>query len=313
MRGSSIKKQKGAALILFFTTIVIAATTIVLSAFNNRSPEVQDRINKQIEMAKIKEQLLGYALNFADYNASDDGPGRLPCPDTNNDGAANCSPLRTLGRLPESLVTPSSGPIYLSDRYAGVDQQFWYAVAPRFRSNSATLNSTDNVPANLLSLDGATAEYAALIIAPGAALDSQSRSAGVQFASYLESASSFTATTFTTEDATDSSLFNDSIIGITGDEVMTFATLRAMLEFKRLMLARLPFIANTLPANLTVFQTLLVTLGASNWFVSDDWMGAIDSYTAVSATVADLKFQNCNIVYTIDFVADTVTRAPLSC
>ena len=308
-------RQRGAALILFFTVMVIAATTIVLGALNNRSPQVQDRINKQIEMAKIKESLLGYALSYANYNNTNAGPGRLPCPDTTNDGQMNCSGIITVGRLPQSLTTTSSGPVFLSDRYVGVDQQFWYAVATAFRQDTTSLNSTHNLAANLLSVDGALGEYAALIIAPGPALDSQVRNAGVQINGYLEAATDTTATSFISRHPSDSTLFNDSIIGITGDEVMTYATLQAALEFKRLMLIylALPLVANVLPADLALLQTALATLGTPSWFINDSWASALESYTPSALSSTDIKFQNCDIVYTFDFSNNTVSRAPSSC
>lgn len=310
MKFSTPKKQGGAALILFFTMMIIAATTVLLSALNNRSPQVQDRINKQIEMGKIKEQLLGYALNYADYNTSDFGPGRLPCPDTNNDGDMNCG-AATLGRLPTQLSPSGAGPISLSDRYVGIDQQFWYAVSPGFRENAATLNSTVST---FLSLD-AVPEYAALIIAPGLALDGQTRSAGNQINAYLEAATVNNSVSFISEHATDPSLFNDSIITITGKEVMTYATLRAALEFKRLMLLylALPVAAGILPADVATMLTELSATVAPNWFTNDNWASAIETYTPTLLSNTTLKFSNCNAVYTIDFVTDSVTRTPLSC
>lgn len=310
MRIKNPDKQKGAVLILMFTAMIITATTFILSAINNRSPQVQDRINKQIEMVKIKEQLLGYALNYADYNTVDRGPGRLPCPDTNNDanGQMDCSG-RTLGRLPRSINPAGAGPTPLSDRYANLDQQFWYAVSPGFRENVGVLNS--NVT-NFLTLDGANG-FAALIISPGLALDSQARPGGNQISAYLETATADTATVFISEHATDSTLFNDSIITITGEEVMTYATLRAAQEFKRLMLTHLAVPLNILPVDLTALQLILTTLGAPIWFFNDNWSSAIESYTPTSLTDTTLKFYNCDVIYTINFTNDTLARAPLSC
>lgn len=165
-------RQQGAVLLVMLSLVLFAITAMTLGrlSVNRLSTERQQDNARALNLAR--EALLGYALRQP-------VTGTLPCPDINPvaDGvsdvtAGNCS--RQIGRLPYRTLgldaaTDASGTL------------LWYAVAPAY-TLTPTTSRNSSISAHY-RLDGNP--VAAVIIAPGRALDNQQR-AGVAVADYLE-------------------------------------------------------------------------------------------------------------------------------
>lgn len=303
----AFRRQSGAVLILLFVALIMAAATVILAALNNGSPQLRDRANKQREMQTIKEALLTYALTNPEYNNSPNGPGRLPCSDTDNDGLMNCTANAIgLGRLPERIVPPIGSPIFLSDRYADVGQQFWFAVAPAFRQSSNSLNTNST---STLSLDG-VGGIAAVIIAPGPNLEGQVRVNNSQAGLYLES-NNITGPSFLSNHPTDPALLNDMVVSITVNEVMTYATLRVAQEMRRLLGLYYAANGNSFPPSTAQFTT---AMNATAWISANAWAStALSAYAMLSASTATVQFSNCAITFSFDQSQSGFTRSQRTC
>ena len=144
-------------------------------------------ILKQVEASKIKhnqrvlneakQALLLYAHNYPEHNPGR-GPGRLPCPDTDNNGSPNpsfncISGTPIVGRFPWNDVD-----INFYDARDSSGERLWYAVSKHFAnqispSAADVINSDTTGTITLVDqsqniiYDGAVAGIAAIIIAPG--------------------------------------------------------------------------------------------------------------------------------------------------
>ena len=166
-RRASRRAQRGIALLGLLAVAVMVFAYVLTSRLNAASKFVGiDRDTNAQVLSQAKRALIGWmAINAA----TDNNPGRLPCPQawgdvgTTNEGraAGNCSvpavgwlPWRTLG-LDRPL--DASG------------NQIWYVISPGWHlpSAGATL-SINSDSTGQLTLDGQTA--VALVVAPGAAL-----------------------------------------------------------------------------------------------------------------------------------------------
>jgi hypothetical protein len=156
----SPRANDGAAILIFVTIILLAATTLLVSEISVNKGTAQRAFDNASVLGQANQSLLGYALMQG-------VPGTLPCPDTTGDGLQNqtvagCQsqlgllPTRTLN-LP--ALTDSSG------------ARLWYAASLNLVANSAAVKNSSS-PANL-QLDGQP--VVALVIAPGSAVNGQSR------------------------------------------------------------------------------------------------------------------------------------------
>lgn len=251
-------RQQGVIFLLLMLVLFVAGSSVVIGALNNRQSAQLARakeVRHQLEQAKAA--LLAYAANYASFHDNARGPGFLPCPADNATG----QPLDTcdanpdapkLGRLPEYEVLPTGSRFYFNDYYAQTDEQFWYVVHPRFtyQTDSASNRESRNRTSIHVSEDYPTAYaldhaifldglggYAALIIAPGGALATQNRTAAPDAAqNYLDGengvANSFT---YFTSYPANPTQFNDQVIGITIDEVITYMGMVAAREMRRVL------------------------------------------------------------------------------
>ena len=154
---------------------MLGAAGVLLSALNvanNNTTAAKQAISGRA-LAEAKLALLGYAATRA---ATDDYPGRLPCPEAAgyygsaaNEGIASgfCT-LPAVGRLPWRTLGLSK----LTDGYG---EPLWYVVSPGFAlpSSTASVSINSNTDAQL-TLDGIGAAAVALIIAPGPSMNVQS-------------------------------------------------------------------------------------------------------------------------------------------
>ncbi len=158
-QGPAARKSRGVAIIIMMTILVLALTTYIVSMSPNLLKTKRVRNNAAV-LDLTLQALTGYALVQT-------APGSLPCPDTTGDGLANpvgvsCS--SQLGLLP----TRTLGLDALTDATGAV---LWYAVSLEYLGNAATTKNSSL--ASTLTLDGDP--VAAVIIAPGEAINSQAR------------------------------------------------------------------------------------------------------------------------------------------
>lgn len=167
---ASRRAQRGMALLVFLTVLVVGSAWFTIGALAKAAPSAASREMRTGEaLQAAKRALLGYAAQYAartDHNV----PGRLPCPEspasigTSNEGEAPgaCSNLTAeIGRLPWKTL----GVDRIVD---GAGEPLWYVLSPGFRQSPVNFDSSGQ-----LTLDSALNAAVALIIAPGAALDTQ--------------------------------------------------------------------------------------------------------------------------------------------
>ena len=173
-------KQQGFIAILALVLISLTAIAFIFNAIN-LSNFKEARISKTGKaLVQAKEALIGFSVG------SDDMPGALPCPDTNNDGvtSSSCSASSSIGRLPWKTLG-------LDDLRDGDGECLWYAISPVFRKsittaqrgtsvnfpslNSTTTGSITAFNDQAVALPAPINAVIAVIIAPGAPLNGQSR------------------------------------------------------------------------------------------------------------------------------------------
>jgi type II secretory pathway pseudopilin PulG len=183
-----IFKQNGAALIIFVLALVLAATAFLISALDANSMKIQRDKKTASALALAKASLIGYSTAYK-Y------PGALPCPDTNNDGAAdtngNIGCYSKIGRLPWRTLD-------MGDLRDGNGERLWYVLSANFANvpTSLIINSDDTVallnicsaggcgnvspipnPPNIVPLP-ISSQQAAILFSPGTALTGQDRKDG---------------------------------------------------------------------------------------------------------------------------------------
>lgn len=220
-------KQRGVVLLVVMLLILVAGSFVMLKALNvaaNRREADPDAVTF-LALKQAKQALIGYAVNTPALTPAGLGPGRLPCPDLNGDGAAagTCSlggANAMTGRYPYREI--------MSDEIVdGSGEPLWYSLdeAYRYHLSSAVINSDT---ANVLAVDAET-DIVAVIIAPGAAVGTQERGAGSGIADFLESDNaSVDDALFTLADP--DVPFNDRLVTITRAEMMAAVERRVLGE-----------------------------------------------------------------------------------
>lgn len=171
MRGPGNQRQHGYVLLLTLL-VFMGIGGVVLAGFTQQArQELVDRKyqHNQRVLNEAKQALLMFAYNYPQSNGG--GPGRLPCPDHDNNGTVdfplNCTDV---GRFPWAdprLDTPE-----LRDASG---ETLWYAVSNSFDNfnGGGVINSDTEGNITLLDrngqilYDGRAAGLAAVIIAPG--------------------------------------------------------------------------------------------------------------------------------------------------
>ena len=141
--------------------------------------EFERHLHNQRVLTEAKQALLQFAYNYpVNFN---EGPGRLPCPDTDNNGIQNtgfgCG--NVVGRLPWRQPE-----LNLYDMRDADGQRLWYAVSENFTPQDAGLNPRPTLNSSVwgtltvrdqvgnIIYDGTTGNgVAAVIIAPGPETD----------------------------------------------------------------------------------------------------------------------------------------------
>lgn len=305
--------QKGVAVLIMFAILFMAGANLFISFASNNVVSIQRADQSGLALREAKAALIGYAMMHGDYfGPAGAGPGHLPCPDTNNDGAedAPCG-NNALGRLPQSITVALPAPgstLQLSDYNYGVDEELWYGLTNAARRSPATAFNTTTVSTH--TLDGQV-NFAAVLIAPGSALVGQSRPNNNR-ANYLEGGNA-AGNSFVSNDGTGPDSFNDRVLGITIEEIMLPVTAR---------------VAETIKGELDAFHTAngrypdevgfpgeyATAIGSAPlWFANNNW-DTVSQYSQVTNDSADITFTGClGVTYTLDNAAGTIARTGTGC
>lgn len=296
-------------MILLFTVLFMAGASLFIAFANNNVLSLQSDRQSGQALREAKDALIAYAMMHGDYfGSAGAGPGHLPCPDTNNDGVedAPCG-NNPIGRLPQSVTVPLPVPgstIQLSDFGDGIDEALWYGLTNAARRSPATAFNTSTVAGHLL--DGQA--VAAVLIAPGEALASQSRPSNNR-TEYLEG-SNTAGTSFVSTDGTGPENFNDRVLGITVEEIMIPVTARVV-EAIRIELDNFHTLNGRYPIDALEYAAALLTVPA--WFLTNNWH-LVSQYTPATVDTADITFTGCpNITYTVNNITGTITRTGTRC
>ncbi len=286
-------RQGGAAALLLLLLLLLSLVTVLTLRLDRRQPEQEAQRRTAAALAEAKAALLGWSV--LDTGGAVVNPGRLPCPDQNDDGGSEGSACAApfVGRLPwKTLGIP--------DRRDAAGEVLWYVVDAAFRSGGGALNST-LVPT--LTLNGTP--VVAALIAPGPPLSTLGQvrgSAGSPppsnlYSNYLEA---FTPPA-SLAGAAPSATYNDEIRALTAAEVFTLVTARVAAE-----------LAAANPGAPYAAATIGDLVKPPVW-TDNGWDSAVDgAQSSVTPTLVTLKFVNCAIVYKITGPGN-ITRSANSC
>ena len=162
------RKQRGAALVLFVLMAMAFGAVALTGLLKSNLSEIESsrfKHNKRV-LEEAKQALLMYAYNYPNLiipnyeNLTPSmGPGRLPCPDNNNDGLVETFPdydSNTVVEFSESVTYcsfvgrfPWNEPaLNFYDARDADNQRLWYAVSEEFR-NIAPVDPDDTTPPNI--------------------------------------------------------------------------------------------------------------------------------------------------------------------
>lgn len=333
------RRENGVALLIILTIIGLGAAFMLVSALNKANSQIgRDQVTAAA-LAQAKDELIGYAVaNMAT-------PGGLPFPDRvsdgNYDGNGDCVPSgfdstqHLLGKWPsnqeQGCGTVSAFGLPLTDR----GETLWYAVSGNLVKSAAGAYPPihSNVTTGWFTVvndQGAilTNRAAAVILAPGGVLATQSRAGAAPTSSQFLEAATIGASTYTNFaiEAVDTGFIsrnaddtlNDRLLYITADELMTSVTKRVAQELKQRLDAygaAYPFAGDPLGECDATLSTGTIPLtdvvpdcggaltGLPTWF-QPNWF-PVTTYTRVSVTQATLSFSGCGITYTLNLGAPT--------
>ncbi len=257
------QRQSGFALLIFLLMLIGAGGVALANFAQGTLKEVNERKfshNKRV-LQEAKQALLMYVYLYPQTGNQLEGPGRLPCPDTDNDGEANLVALCNTqpGRFPWKEPRMN-----FYDARDSTNQRLWYAVSDNFYNLGGGPNTVNSEQPGTITVfdqngsilyDGASNGVAAVIIAPGEPMGTQDRShaqdqnpedttadtyAGIiDPDNYLDSFNNFDNSVFVNsssalqsdgfimgpvrDNATNQIVVNDQMIFITSDEVARMA------------------------------------------------------------------------------------------
>jgi hypothetical protein len=247
MIGKQSKRQAGFALLIFLVVMMGLGGIALTGVTQGILKEIQETryLHNQRILQEAKQALLQYAYNYPVNNIPARGPGRLPCPDTDNDGSPNPSGSCIATATPSVGRFPWNDPdINFYDARDASGERLWYAVSQNFAnfasSNEINSNTTGRITihdqSGSVMYDGSITGVAAVIIAPGSALGDQDRDADENdSANYLDIFGGLDNSVFINSDPTNgfvvgpifdgtgSIIVNDQMVLVTADEVTAFA------------------------------------------------------------------------------------------
>ncbi len=171
-----LHRQTGFSLLLYVLMILAMGGFLLEGYMQNARKEAEAR-KEQFDrdvLMQAKAALLQYAYNYPLFY-SDQGPGRLPCADTDNDGQSNTTygSCNALGRFPfdEPLLKTT-------DLRDSSGERLWYVPATTYMQQFGGAINSDSMgtitikdQAGQVLYDGSANGVAAVIIAPGPAID----------------------------------------------------------------------------------------------------------------------------------------------
>ena len=227
------QRQGGAALLAFSLLIIVGTAYLLLTEFNANYIQVKRQQQTRAALLEAKQALIGYAVVFPEVDALTpgdviDGPGYLPCPDTNNNGSAGSpcalSSGSSIGRYPYKTLETQ-------EFRDGNGERLWYVVSDVFRNNPKTipLNSeTARDASEELTVNGID-HIAAVIFSPGVPQTGQQRESDENdYTNYLEA-------TFTDSNTTIVTANTDDFILLTTDELMQAVEKRVLGEVRQML------------------------------------------------------------------------------
>ncbi len=263
MKPVNLKNQGGVALIMF-VLMLMGVGGILFVGYSQG-------LLKQVELSKFehntrvlneaKQALLMYAYRYPTtalvFNGTSRGPGRLPCPDTNNSGTPNSSSFcinidALVGRFPWN-----ANGMEFYDAKGAEGESLWYAVSRNFANTGPPkINSDTDGTITLVDqsgkiiYDGNGAGIAAIIIAPGPEMAGQNRIGGPNDpANFLDSFNGFDNAVFNNgeSDTNDDGfilgpvfdqgqniiVINDQMIVITAAEVIEMAEKATLQAYRK--------------------------------------------------------------------------------
>lgn len=234
-RGSTGKRQRGAAWWLLLMALALASAHLLLAGSH------PGRDDLAVRMARAKEALIARAVNDANR------PGSLPCPDRLTDSAGmNNVPgdgradLFTLTRCPTYIGWLPWATLELPETTDASGNRLWYVLAPGLRDDdSAQPINSDS--ATGLQLDDDTG-VAALLIAGGPPLTGQRRPS-VLPGDHLDAANG-DGDDHRYVSRANGQPFNDRVLAITGRELMAAVGKRVAAEVSACLAAHAASPAN---------------------------------------------------------------------
>jgi type II secretory pathway pseudopilin PulG len=179
-------RQSGYALLLMVLALM-GLGGVVIAGFTQgvkQESEQERYLHNQRVLQEAKLALLQYAYNYPQMGpGQNDGPGRLPCADTDNDGMDNYSATCAANRLGRFPWRETSMNFYDARDASG--ERLWYAVSSNFGRGAGSKVNSDRAGtitvrdrSGAILYDGTDSDgpnddnlhygVAAIIIAPGA-------------------------------------------------------------------------------------------------------------------------------------------------
>jgi hypothetical protein len=225
--GINPQRQAGAVLLIILLVVTGIAACLFVRKLSAGLILAAREYRTTVVLNEAREALIGYAVSYPDKINPDFGPGYLPCPDRNNDGATDAggcslSGHTSIGRFPYKTLELE----HLRD---GQGESLWYVVADNFRNNPK-LEPLNSDTAGNLTVD-VLSDIAAIVLTPGPPLLSQDRNAGPDnIANYLEDDNADFDAAFTTHDT---GSVNDRLVFITRQDLMQAVERRVLGEVSR--------------------------------------------------------------------------------
>jgi hypothetical protein len=218
-------RQRGAALIVLMCGLLLLTGVGVIGGQLAATVKQQSRNDVTESLARARQALLSYAVNYVDNYGHNTrgGVGRLPCPSLVPHGrpALRCG-SNAIGFLP-SVWNRSGKELEIDHREYFLDQNLWYAISADFRYNPSYNKLNPDTHGEYLSVNSRD-DIVAVVISPGAALPGQLRN-NVTFnpSLYLEGDNADFDRLFEIDHAG-----NDQVVFISRDELMPLIERRVL-------------------------------------------------------------------------------------
>lgn len=216
-------------MIVMLVIVVMGVTAALVTSLSASRLQSARQQTTSAALGLARDALIGRAVSDSSM------PGSLPCPDTDDDGAAellsgNDCPSY-IGRLPWRTLK-------LPDLRDGNGERLWYVLSSTFRDDDSARPLNSNTTGLLSIADNTSiSNVAAIVIAPGAALCGQSRP-GNSASGYLEagdgSGNSYSLQS-ADDDCSDSTYYNDELLAITAEQLMRPVEKRAGQEIANVL------------------------------------------------------------------------------